>query len=265
MLIHTTEPLFAWGQLKDHPTLATIRDFLDTVPDQSLLDGLHAASGGGCGPGTFRAILLPSIRPDSVHWPTQGRASRRALPVHPRPGVSRGTSLGDALTPLLSNLNKTRPHPSRGSQFFLKPGPGRKGSFCPAGSWPALQRTHEPRIRRARRNGFRRRFTALPFSAPDLPARESHPESAVPVQRKMSTRAGTNTTPLLPQAAVRTRSRSTPGTAISSGQGARRRQPRCPETPPGLPGRAPQASRQRPLLMSPAARVLRRRRGDARN
>lgn len=47
MLIHATEPLFAWGQLEDHPTLLTIRDFLDTVPDRPLLDGLHDARGKG--------------------------------------------------------------------------------------------------------------------------------------------------------------------------------------------------------------------------
>ena len=42
MRIHATEPLFAWGQLEDCPTLATIRDFLATLPDQALLDGLVA-------------------------------------------------------------------------------------------------------------------------------------------------------------------------------------------------------------------------------
>jgi hypothetical protein len=47
MLIHATEPLFAWGELEDHPTLATIRDFLDAVPDQPLLAGLQAARGKG--------------------------------------------------------------------------------------------------------------------------------------------------------------------------------------------------------------------------
>jgi hypothetical protein len=45
--IHAAEPLFAWGQLEDCPTLATIRDFLDTIPDQPLLDGLRQARGHG--------------------------------------------------------------------------------------------------------------------------------------------------------------------------------------------------------------------------
>jgi hypothetical protein len=47
LFIHARESLFAWGQLEDHPTLLTIRDFLDTVPDQRLLDGLQAARGKG--------------------------------------------------------------------------------------------------------------------------------------------------------------------------------------------------------------------------
>src|SRR5437764_5264357 len=47
MLIHAAQPLFAWGELEDCPTLATIRDFLCTVPDQPLLDGLVAARGHG--------------------------------------------------------------------------------------------------------------------------------------------------------------------------------------------------------------------------
>lgn len=45
--IHATQPLFAWGQLEDHPTLVTSRELLDTVPDQPLLDGLNAARGKG--------------------------------------------------------------------------------------------------------------------------------------------------------------------------------------------------------------------------
>src|SRR3954451_15301019 len=47
MLIHATEPLFAWGQLEDCPTLTTIRDCLEAVPDQELLAGLVAARGHG--------------------------------------------------------------------------------------------------------------------------------------------------------------------------------------------------------------------------
>ena len=45
--IHAAEPLFAWGELEDCPTLATIRDALAAVPDQPLLEGLRAARGRG--------------------------------------------------------------------------------------------------------------------------------------------------------------------------------------------------------------------------
>jgi hypothetical protein len=48
MRIHAAQPVFAWGCLDDCPTLVTIRDFLDTLPDQALLDGLRAARGHGC-------------------------------------------------------------------------------------------------------------------------------------------------------------------------------------------------------------------------
>ena len=62
MLIHAAEPLFAWGELEDCPTLATIRDALQAVPDQALLDGLRAARGRGRDdypiPRLWRIVLL---------------------------------------------------------------------------------------------------------------------------------------------------------------------------------------------------------------
>lgn len=47
MLIHSAQPLFAWGNLDDCPTLVTLHAFLNTVPDQTLLAGLRAARGHG--------------------------------------------------------------------------------------------------------------------------------------------------------------------------------------------------------------------------
>jgi len=47
MRIHAAEPLFAWGQLEDCPTPATIRDLLAAVPDHDLIAGLVAARGHG--------------------------------------------------------------------------------------------------------------------------------------------------------------------------------------------------------------------------
>jgi hypothetical protein len=47
MHIHAAQPLFAWNCLDDCPTLGTIRDFLDAVPEQALLASLRAARGHG--------------------------------------------------------------------------------------------------------------------------------------------------------------------------------------------------------------------------
>jgi hypothetical protein len=47
MLLHTTDPLFAWAKLEDHPHLATLRQLLEVLPDQPLLAGLHQARGRG--------------------------------------------------------------------------------------------------------------------------------------------------------------------------------------------------------------------------
>jgi hypothetical protein len=47
MRIQTTKPLFAWDSLEDSPTLKTIRQLLDVIPDQPLLDSLRAARGKG--------------------------------------------------------------------------------------------------------------------------------------------------------------------------------------------------------------------------
>jgi hypothetical protein len=62
MLVHATESLFAWGELEDHPTLATIRDFLQAVPDHERLAGLRAARGKGRDdyplPLLWRVVLL---------------------------------------------------------------------------------------------------------------------------------------------------------------------------------------------------------------
>ena len=47
MKIHRTKPLFAWEELEDHPTLETIREFLESIPDERLLAGLRAHRGKG--------------------------------------------------------------------------------------------------------------------------------------------------------------------------------------------------------------------------
>ena len=47
MLLHATDPLFAWAKLEDHPHLATLRQLLELLPDQRLLAGLRQARGRG--------------------------------------------------------------------------------------------------------------------------------------------------------------------------------------------------------------------------
>ncbi len=47
MIILTQKRLFAWDCLEDHPTLVTIKELLETIPDATLLEGLNAARGKG--------------------------------------------------------------------------------------------------------------------------------------------------------------------------------------------------------------------------
>jgi hypothetical protein len=47
MRIHVSKPLFAWDCLEDSPSLKTIRDFLTSIPDGKLLEGLRAWRGKG--------------------------------------------------------------------------------------------------------------------------------------------------------------------------------------------------------------------------
>jgi hypothetical protein len=62
VLIHAADPLFAWAELEDCPTLGTIRDFLQAIPDRPLLDGLITARGKGRDdypiPRLWRVVLL---------------------------------------------------------------------------------------------------------------------------------------------------------------------------------------------------------------
>lgn len=47
MRIHVTKPLFAWDVLEDSPSLKTIREFLEAIPDDRLLAGLRATRAKG--------------------------------------------------------------------------------------------------------------------------------------------------------------------------------------------------------------------------
>lgn len=48
MLIHATKPLFPWDELQTSPTLGTIRQALQAIPDAALLDALRRRRHNGC-------------------------------------------------------------------------------------------------------------------------------------------------------------------------------------------------------------------------
>jgi hypothetical protein len=47
MIIPAPKPLFAWDELEDSPSLRTIKELLDSLPDAKLLDSLRNARGKG--------------------------------------------------------------------------------------------------------------------------------------------------------------------------------------------------------------------------
>ena len=64
MLIHATKPLFPWDELEISPTLATIKDALQAIPDAPLLHALQQRRHNGCDTypvRVLRGVLLLSI------------------------------------------------------------------------------------------------------------------------------------------------------------------------------------------------------------
>ena len=47
MRVQASKPLFAWDALEDSPTLKTIKQLLEVIPDRALLDSLRASRGKG--------------------------------------------------------------------------------------------------------------------------------------------------------------------------------------------------------------------------
>ena len=47
MRIAMTKPLFAWDEIEDSPSLQTIEEFLQSVPDARLLASLRSRRGKG--------------------------------------------------------------------------------------------------------------------------------------------------------------------------------------------------------------------------
>src|SRR5215204_2838764 len=64
MIVHAAKPLFAWDELQTSPTLATIRQALEAIPDAPLLAALQARRHNGCDTYPVRVlwgVLLLSI------------------------------------------------------------------------------------------------------------------------------------------------------------------------------------------------------------
>src|SRR5674476_863377 len=47
MRLHTTDPLFAWDKLPDSTEIASLKDMLNRLPDQTLLGALRRYRGKG--------------------------------------------------------------------------------------------------------------------------------------------------------------------------------------------------------------------------
>ncbi len=47
MIVHVSKPLFPWDHLESSPSLKTIRNFLETIPDANLIKALEANRGRG--------------------------------------------------------------------------------------------------------------------------------------------------------------------------------------------------------------------------
>ena len=65
MRIATTKPLLAWDCLEDSPTLKTIQQLLEVIPDTALLESLRTNRGKG--------------RNDCPVLPRHGSSSRRTV------------------------------------------------------------------------------------------------------------------------------------------------------------------------------------------
>ena len=64
MRIHATKPLFPWDELETSPTLGTIREALEAIPDAALLHALQQRRHNGCDTypvTTLWGVLLLSI------------------------------------------------------------------------------------------------------------------------------------------------------------------------------------------------------------
>lgn len=70
MRIQSTKPLFAWDCLEDSPTLKTIRQLLDVIPDETLLVSLEDARGKGRSDYSLRTLWGVLVLSIALRHPT---------------------------------------------------------------------------------------------------------------------------------------------------------------------------------------------------
>jgi Transposase domain (DUF772) len=70
MRIEITKPLFAWDALDDSPTLKTIKQLLEVIPDEALLDSLRVARGKGRDDVPVRVALGVLVLSIALRHPT---------------------------------------------------------------------------------------------------------------------------------------------------------------------------------------------------
>lgn len=70
MRIQTTKPLFAWDCLEDSPTLKTIKQLLEVLPDQALLRSLENARGKGRNDYSLRTLWGVIVLSIALRHPT---------------------------------------------------------------------------------------------------------------------------------------------------------------------------------------------------
>jgi len=70
MRIQVTKPLFAWDCLEDSPTLKTIKQLLEIIPDEKLLTSLEEARGKGRGDYSLRTLWGVLVLSIALRHPT---------------------------------------------------------------------------------------------------------------------------------------------------------------------------------------------------
>ena len=70
MRILETKPLFAWDCLEDSPHLKTIKEFLATIPDETLLASLRAWRGRGRDDYPIHALWGTVVLTSGLRHPT---------------------------------------------------------------------------------------------------------------------------------------------------------------------------------------------------